>query len=112
MVAEQGLLAIEVAFALPDVQVVLELTVPEGTTLAQAVEQADIQSYFPDTDLAPLPKGIFGEVRPDDTVLAAHDRVEIYRPLERDPKRARRERVAADRAAAGPRVRGKGDGAG
>ena len=100
MAAEGSVLPVEVAFGLPDAQVVIELSVPEGTTLGEALERADLQRFFPDIDFGALPKGIFGEVRPADTVLAAHDRVEVYRPVERDPKRARRERVAAEREAA------------
>lgn len=103
---EAGRMPVEVAFALPESQVVIELLVPGGTTVLQAFEMSEIDSYFPDLDLTCLPRGVFGEVVPDATVLAPHDRVEIYRPLTRDPKRARRERVAA--ATRPPGESGKG----
>ena len=91
---------VEVAFALPDSQLVIELVVPRGTTLLQAFEQSRIDSYFPDIDLAILPRGVFGELAADQTVLKPHDRVEVYRPLVHDPKRARQERVAASKRSA------------
>ena len=47
--------------------------------------------------------GIFGRVMEADTVLRDGDRVEIYRPLEADPKEARRARVDPRR----PRKRGR-----
>jgi len=37
--------------------------------------------------------GIFGKIVPDNTILRAQDRIEIYRPLLIDPKEARRLRV-------------------
>jgi putative ubiquitin-RnfH superfamily antitoxin RatB of RatAB toxin-antitoxin module len=41
--------------------------------------------------------GIFGEVKPLDWVLAAGDRLEIYLPLQLDPKQARRLRAKNQR---------------
>jgi uncharacterized protein len=41
--------------------------------------------------------GIWGKVRPLDTVLRDRDRVEIYEPLRADPKTARRGKVSRPR---------------
>ena len=38
--------------------------------------------------------GVFGREITDDYVIRAGDRLEIYRPLERDPRDARRELAA------------------
>ncbi len=48
---------------------------------------------FPEIDLERAPLGVFGRSCADDTVLRAGDRVEIYRPLQIDPKEARRRRA-------------------
>ena len=86
----------------------IELDVPPGTTLREAFEQSGIDAMFPEVDLAALPKGIFGELAAESQVLEAYDRVEIYRPLMRDPSLARRERVAAARQG-GDDGRGRSD---
>jgi putative ubiquitin-RnfH superfamily antitoxin RatB of RatAB toxin-antitoxin module len=44
--------------------------------------------------------GIWGRLRPLDAVLQPGDRVELYRPLEIDPKEARRQRQRRQREAA------------
>ncbi|HEY4143755.1 RnfH family protein [Pinirhizobacter sp.] len=79
-------MAIEVARAFPDRQEVLALTVPLGTTAAQAVALA---GWPPATAL-----GVFSRRVDADHVLAEGDRVEIYRELTLDPKEARRRRAS------------------
>jgi len=51
------------------------------------------------------PVGIFGELRERSDVYADGDRIELYRPLRRDPRERRRERVQRERRTgrAGPR---------
>ena len=87
------LLRIEVAYALREEQVLLELEMAEGTTARQAVEHSGILRRFPEIDLARAGLGIFGRVVSPDTPLRDGDRVEIYRPLMADPKQARRTRA-------------------
>ena len=41
--------------------------------------------------------GVFGELRSRSDACADGDRIEIYRPLERDPRERRRERVQRER---------------
>jgi putative ubiquitin-RnfH superfamily antitoxin RatB of RatAB toxin-antitoxin module len=43
------------------------------------------------------PVGIFGEARQRSDGCADGDRIELYRPLARDPRERRRERVARER---------------
>lgn len=96
-VRRKPLLKIEVAYALRDEQVLLELEAAEGTTARQAVERSGILQRFPEIDLARASLGIFGRLVAPDTPLRNRDRVEIYRPLIADPKDARRERAARRR---------------
>lgn len=85
---------VEVAYALPKQQLIVELMVPEGATAEQAVLQSGIMQKFPEIDLAQNKLGIFGKLVKSDTVLRERDRVEIYRPLIADPKEVRRQRAA------------------
>ena len=88
---------VSVALATPDRQEVLELTVPEGTSLDDAISLSGIQSKFPDIDVGSLAKGIWYEKKPGNTLLKDGDRVEIYRPLINDAKEARRRRAEKKR---------------
>ena len=85
---------IEVAYALPQQQVIIPLKVAEGTTAAQAVEVSGLLQKFTDIDLGQNKLGIFGKLIKPDSVLREKDRVEIYRPLIADPKEVRRQRAA------------------
>jgi putative ubiquitin-RnfH superfamily antitoxin RatB of RatAB toxin-antitoxin module len=94
---DKPLLRIEVAYALREEQVLLELEMAEGTTARQAVERSGILRRFPEIDLARAGLGIFGRAVSPDTLLRDGDRVEIYRRLIADPKDARREKAARRR---------------
>lgn len=94
-----AMLEVEVAFALPERQRIIPLAVPEGTTPRQAVAMAGLEEAFPELPPATFREadlGIFGRrLRdPDAERLRAGDRVEVYRPLQLDPKAARSERAA------------------
>lgn len=93
-------IVVQVCYALPDDSFIAELTLPEGATLAQAVREAGVLKRFPDIDLGTQKLGIFGKLKPADTVLRDGDRVELYRPLQADPKETRRRR--AKHRSAGP----------
>ncbi|MBL8473094.1 MAG: RnfH family protein [Rhodocyclaceae bacterium] len=87
-------LDVQVVFALPQRQEVVELELPSGTTVAQAVESSGLLQKYPEISLARNKLGIFGKIAKGDTVLRQGDRVEIYRPLIADPKEVRRQRAA------------------
>jgi putative ubiquitin-RnfH superfamily antitoxin RatB of RatAB toxin-antitoxin module len=90
--AEQ--ITVEVAYALPRRQLILDLQVDEGTTAEQAIHASGILEQFPGIDLQHNKVGIFGKpCRLTDT-LRNGDRVEIYRPLIADPKEIRKQRAA------------------
>jgi hypothetical protein len=84
---------IEVAYALPENQLIRRLNLPAGTTAKQAVEFSGITTLFPEIDLSRNKLGIFGKLVSPGTVLHDRDRVEIYRPLVVDPKESRRKRA-------------------
>jgi uncharacterized protein len=86
-------LAVEVCYALPDRQIVVTLELPQGATVQQAIDASGLLQRHPDIDLTKQKVGVFGKLKALDTVLADHDRVEIYRPLIVDPKLARQRRV-------------------
>jgi putative ubiquitin-RnfH superfamily antitoxin RatB of RatAB toxin-antitoxin module len=84
---------IEVAYARPDKQSILTITVAPGTTVAEAIEQSAIRKEFPEIQAEPVAVGIFSRKVAMDHVLREGDRIEIYRPLIADPKEARRQRA-------------------
>jgi len=90
-------LSIDVCYALPDTQTLISIEVAPGATVQQAIDASGILARHPEIDLGRLKVGVFGKIKPLDTVLADHDRVEIYRPLIVDPKMARQRRVDKSR---------------
>ena len=85
---------VEVAYARPDVQVIMPIDVAPGTTLEEAIRISGILEQFPDIDLSKNKTSIFGKLAKPNTPLRENDRVEIYRPLIADPKESRRKRAA------------------
>lgn len=85
---------IELVYIKPDSQSILKLDVDKGTTIQQALESSGLLEQFPEIDLNVNKVGIYSKIKPLDTVLAAGDQVEIYRPLLADPKEARRRRAS------------------
>lgn len=69
-----------------------KLSLPAGATLLQALHASGLGQSVPDAEIAGLPVGVWGHKARLDHVLRECDRVEIYRPLQIDPKLARRER--------------------
>ncbi len=86
-------LRIEVAFALPDKQSLLELTVAPGTTVEQAVVASGIMQIYPEIDLGKNAVGIWNRTCKLTDVVKDLDRIEVYRPLIADPKEIRRRRA-------------------
>ena len=93
-----GLMNIEIVCATTEKQQLIALSLAQGCTLIEAVQQSHILDEFPELNLSELSFGIFGklEMQPQQRILQAGDRVEIYRPLLLDPKEARR--LRAERA--------------
>lgn len=96
--ADSEMILVEVAYALPEQQVLLSLEVAPGTTLLEAIRHSGILEHFPEIDLDRNKVGIWSKVRDPDFVLREGDRVEIYRPLIADPKQVRKERASRGKA--------------
>lgn len=98
-------LAVEVVCAMPDRQRIATVTVAPGTTAREAVRLSGLAADFPELDIARCALGIWGEEVADDQPIAAGDRVEVYRPLQIDPREARRALAASGRTmGSGPAV--------
>ncbi|MCK5893422.1 MAG: RnfH family protein [Endozoicomonadaceae bacterium] len=86
---------VEVAYAQPDKQAIIPVTVPAGATLLDAAVASGIVDQFPEIDLDTAKMGMFGTAvaKPHEQPLKEGDRVEIYRPLIADPKEVRKRRA-------------------
>jgi putative ubiquitin-RnfH superfamily antitoxin RatB of RatAB toxin-antitoxin module len=94
-------ITVEVAYALPERQRIIKLQVQPGCTALEAVRLSGIAREFPGLDVDQADMGIFAKnldgkllPAPGEYVLKPRDRVEIYRPLQADPKAARAQRAA------------------
>ena len=85
---------IEVAYATPDKQIILECRVDAGISVRDAVRGSGIERHFAEIDPDSCDIGVFGKVVAADYELQDGDRIEIYRPLIADPKEIRRQRAA------------------
>ena len=85
---------IEVAYALPQKQIIIPIKVKAGVTAQEAIKASGIIKKFPEIDLNINQIGIFGKLTQLDHVMRERDRIEIYRPLIADPKEIRRQRAA------------------
>ena len=84
-------LRVEVVLALPRRHASAVVVLGEGATVADAVQAAGL----PLEDIAGY--AVFGERATPSTPLRDGDRVELLRPLQADPKDARRRRAAEQR---------------
>ena len=88
---------VEVAYALPEEQVIISIKVPTKSDVKQAIKKSGIQKKFPNIDLSKNKVGIFGKKTTLNHPLKNRDRIEIYRPLILDPKEMRRKRAAKEK---------------
>jgi len=87
-------ITVEVGYALPHKQALVETKVAEGSTALEAAQQSGISERFGGIDLDKAKFGIFGKAVKSTQVVRDGDRVEIYRPLIADPKEVRKVRAA------------------
>lgn len=98
---ERSLIEVELVFAVAPHQIEREaLQLPLGASVLDACAASalvrrlgvgvggDVQ--------APLRLGLWGRLCGPDSVLQAHDRLELLRPLQADPMEARRQRLRRD----------------
>jgi uncharacterized protein len=68
------------------------LTLGQGATVMQALDASGLKALAPELDLNRASVGIWGRQARLEQVLRDGDRIEVLRPLQVDPKVARRER--------------------
>lgn len=90
-------LRIEVVYALRERQEVVTVELEEGSRALDALRASGLVRRHPAIPAASPLLGIFGRRADPATPLKDGDRVEVYRPLNLDPKAARREKAAAKR---------------
>ena len=97
---------IQVAVALRERQEVIEVTLPPGATVDDALAAARIAERFPEVDAARAAVGIWSRPCTRATRLRDGDRVEVYRALAADAKEQRRARArlkpSSPRSRSGP----------
>ena len=98
---EQSILTVQVCYALPGQSFLKSLQLAPGTSITQAIDASGVLTQFPQIDLTQQRVGIFGKLKTPDTLLRDGDRIEIYRPLQADPKDTRRRRAAHRKSAQG-----------
>jgi uncharacterized protein len=93
MVSDDAM-TVEVAYALPDRQLILQQQAVADATIESVIRASGILLQFPEIDLAQNQVGVFGKLAKLSDTLHPGDRIEIYRPLIADPKEVRKKRAA------------------
>lgn len=104
MIAPEAVLHCTVVAALPAAEWSVELQLPAGSTLGDAVDLArehherTSATQRIEIDWQGAVIGVWGEVRSRQAALGRGDRIEVYRPLSLDPKQGRRQRAQSRRS--------------
>ncbi|ASU21723.1 RnfH family protein [Vibrio qinghaiensis] len=98
MSIESEMIHVEVVYALPHEQRVLNLVVDKNSTVETIIQQSGVLELYPAIDLSKNKVGIFSRNVKLDSTVRDRDRIEIYRPLLADPKEIRRKRAEQAKA--------------
>lgn len=79
------------------------LQLPAGSTAAEALRHSGWREEIGAEAFDGLKLGLWGRACAPETVLRSRDRLELYRPLQVDPKEARRQRYRRDGVKRAPR---------
>jgi uncharacterized protein len=102
--AETDALAVELVFAESPRQLHrLSLSLPAGATVADALRASGWREQLGADVVDGLRVGVWGRTCEPQAILRDHDRIELYRPLQVDPKEARRQRYRRDGMKRAPR---------
>ena len=74
---------------------VVDLQLALGATVTEAIGASGMLQRYPTAGLDELPVGVWGRLCERGDLLRDRDRIELYRPLQVDPKEARRLRQRA-----------------
>lgn len=88
---------VEIAYAKPEKQTLISISVAENCTVSEAILQSGILAECLEIDLKTANVGIFSKACALNQFVQDGDRIEIYRALQIDPKAARRERALKKR---------------
>lgn len=91
MVSE--MINLEIAFALPERQSLLEIQIEAGKSVEEIILGSEIMTLYPEIDLKVNAVGIWNRSCKLTDIPRDGDRIEIYRPLIADPKDVRRKRA-------------------
>jgi uncharacterized protein len=86
-----------VAYATPLREYLWPVQLPDGACIGDALAAARELCGAEPIPWESLSVGVFGEVRQRTDACADGERIELYRPLTRDPRARRRERVRQGR---------------
>lgn len=81
----------------------MALTLPAGSTAADALRHSGWLEQIGAEAVDALRLGLWGRACTPEQVLRSQDRLELYRPLQVDPKEARRQRYRRDGVKRAPR---------
>lgn len=91
------MISVQVAYAAAPHQVeMVALSLPAGATACEALRASGLAVCLDAAVMAGLRLGLWGRLCEPGTVLHAHDRLELLRPLLIDPMEARRQRLRRD----------------
>jgi uncharacterized protein len=90
----QAEIRIAIVYAQPQHSIIKSFTLAQGSSVLDALCAAALDADLSQVLQENSPLGIFGRPVRKDQLLADGDRLEIYRPLQLEPKQARRMRVS------------------
>ncbi len=91
---------VRIVYALPSRSYSVELPYREGLTVGEAIQRSGLMERAPELASHKLACAIFGKPVTLQRELAPGERIEILRPLLKDPKESRRENAARARVQA------------
>ena len=92
-------ISVEVVYATRSNQEIVRVELEDGACATDALLASGLPVRYPEISRTETRLGIFGNQVRRATRLRDGDRVEVYRPLNVDPKAARREKASAKRRA-------------
>jgi putative ubiquitin-RnfH superfamily antitoxin RatB of RatAB toxin-antitoxin module len=87
-------ISVSIVYATPEKQWIKECTLPRGSCVEDLVKHSELLCEIPELNgrtVDTLQMGVYAAKVTTDTLLEEGDRLEIYRPLQADPKEVRRQ---------------------